>query len=300
MNIVASDQISEKAQQELSKLGKFTNLSEVPKDELASKLGDTEVLIVRSKTKATKELIDSAPNLKAIIRGGVGLDNIDLEYAKQKNIQVFNTPEAPAPAVAELTIGLMLALLRKIPKADATMKQDDWAKKQLKGSEIHGKTVGVIGFGHIGSKVGTLLRQFGAEVLVCVRHERDSIKEIGAKWVQLDELVKNSDIITLHVPLTDSTRGMLGEEQFAAMKNGVYIVNTARGAVIDEAALCGALESGKVAGAALDVYWEEPPFNSKIIQFNDKLVLTPHISGSTHEAQDRIGEEMMARVKELL
>ena len=298
MKIAATDPISDKCAEELAKICDFSDLSEVPKEELSTKLSDFEAIIVRSKTKVTKELINSAPKLKAVIRGGVGIDNIDSEHCKKKNIQVLNTPEAPSLAVAELTIGLMLSMLRNIPRADATTKNNEWLKKELKGCELSEKTVGVIGFGRIGYEVGKFLTAFNCKILVVDPYANERlIQAINGKKVELNELLKKSDIITLHIPLLESTKGMISTEQFSKMKDKVLIVNTSRGPVIDEKALCTALGSGKIKMAALDVYWDKTPKNSCILDHKDKLVLIPHLGSSTYEAQDRIGEEIVELVK---
>ncbi|MDP7282158.1 MAG: D-2-hydroxyacid dehydrogenase [Candidatus Undinarchaeales archaeon] len=300
MKIAATDPISDTCKTELQKICEFSDLSEVPKEELPAKLSDFEAIIVRSKTKVTKELIDSAPNLKAVIRGGVGIDNIDSEYCKSKNIQVHNTPNAPSRAVAELSVTHMLSMLRNVPRADATTKAGEWLKKELKGRELTGKTVGIIGFGRIGYEVGRILNAFNCEILIVDPYaESNLISEVNGLKVELDELLEKSDILTIHVPLLDSTKGMLGAEQFKQMKNGVLIVNDARGPIVEEQALCDALSSGKVAMAALDVYWEKTPEGSCILEHKDKLVLTPHIGSATYEAQDRIGSEIVELVKNL-
>jgi len=239
--------------------------------------------------------------LKAVIRGGVGIDNIDSEYCKKKKIKVLNTPEAPSMAVAELTIGLMLSMLRNIPRADATTKNNEWLKKELKGRELSEKTVGIIGFGRIGYEVGKFLTAFNCKILIVDPYANERlIQAINGKKVELAELLKKSDIITLHVPLLDSTKGMLSTEQFAKMKEGVLIVNTSRGPVIDEKVLCSALKSNNVAMAALDVYWDKTPENSCILDHKDKLVLIPHLGSSTYESQNRIGEEIVELVKKCL
>jgi D-3-phosphoglycerate dehydrogenase len=300
MKVAATDTISDKCQTALKEICEFSDLSEVPKEELAGKLNDFEVIIVRSKTKVTKELIDSASNLKAIVRGGVGIDNIDSDYCKEKNIQVLNTPNAPSRAVAELSIAHMFSLLRNIPYADATTKNGEWLKKDLKGHELTGKTVGIIGFGRIGYEVGRVLNAINCEILISDPYaESKFVSEVNGLKVELDELLEKSDIITIHVPLLDSTKGMIGKAQFAKMKKGVLIVNAARGPIIEEQALCDALASGKVAGAGLDVYWNRTPENSCILEHKDKLVLTPHIGSATYESQDRIGDEIVEHVKNL-
>ena len=296
MKIVICDPIDEKAKETLEVFCEIEEQLDAEKD-----LSGADIIIVRSKTTADKALIDSAPNLKGIVRAGVGLDNVDLEYAESKGIKVLNTPTAPSIAVAELTISLIFAMLRHIPRADASTKAGEWLKKELYGHELYKTTVGIVGYGRIGSKVAALANVLEAEVLAFdIKATQERMNETNTRKVEFDELLEKSDIITMHLPLTPETQYLFDEEAFSKMKDGVYIVNTARGPLINEDALYNALSSGKVAGAALDVYWEKTPENSKILEFNDKLVLTPHIGGSTFEAQERIGDLIVEKVREII
>ncbi|HDI11997.1 MAG TPA: hydroxyacid dehydrogenase [Candidatus Bathyarchaeota archaeon] len=260
--------------------------SNISYEELKGKVRDYNVLIVRSRTKVTREIIEAGENLRVVGRAGAGIDNIDVEAAKEKGIIVLNTPEAPAIAVAELTMGLLLSLARQIPRADRSMKEGKWAKKEFKGWQLNGKTFGIVGLGHIGEKVARLAKAFGMKILITKRTppSPEILKELEAEFVPLDELLRRSDIISLHVPLTPQTRHMIGEREIQLMKNGAFIINTSRGAVIDEKALFNALKSGKLGGAALDVYEIEPPRDYSLMRLPN-IVCTPHIGAQTVEAQ---------------
>lgn len=255
-------------------------------DELKKTVPNYNVLIVRSRTKVTKEILEAGKQLKLVGRAGAGLDNIDLEAAEKKGVKVLNTPEAPAEAVAELTIGLILALARSIPSADKAMKEGKWTKKDLMGWELKDKTLGTIGLGNIGKRVAKLARAFGMKILITKRTPPDPalLKELEAEFVSLHELLKQSDIITVHVPHTPQTHHMIGEKEFQLMKKGSYLINTARGAIVDEKALLEALQSQRLGGAALDVYEVEPPTNWALMQLPN-VVCTPHIGAQTEEAQ---------------
>lgn len=259
---------------------------EISKEDLKNKVAECHVLIVRSRTKVTKEIIDAGKNLKIIARAGAGIDNIDVEYAEKKGIRVICAPEAVATAVAELTIGLIISLARQIPKADHAMKEGKWIKGEIEGWELQGKTIGIVGFGRIGQKVARLAKAFGMKIMVCELNNASErlLKELDAEIVPLEEILRKSDIITLHVPLTQQTYHMIGEKEIEQMKNGIYIINTSRGPVIDEKALFEALKTGKIAGAALDVYEKEPPNDFSLMKLPN-VICTPHIGAQTMEAQ---------------
>ena len=274
----------------------FDDQNGIEPDALLACIADYDALIVRGRTKVTKEVLSKASKLKVVGRCGVGVDNIDLEAAKEKGVIVVNAPVATTVAVAEHAMALMLAMVREITKADAGLKAGIWYKKEIKGSELHGKTLGVIGFGHIGSTVGTYAKAFGMNVIAYdLVASVEQIKKYGGEPVTLDELSKRADVITLHVPLTDSTRHMINEQTIAKMKDGVRIICAARGGVIDEIALLQALESGKIAGAALDVFEKEPPQDSPLVK-HPKLIATPHIGGETKEAQRRAAVDIVNEV----
>jgi D-3-phosphoglycerate dehydrogenase len=245
-------------------------------------------MVVRSRTKVRKDLIDVCPNLKVIVRGGAGLDTIDHEYAKSKGITVMNTPLANSASVAELTIGFMLMLARSLYFATATMKAEKWEKKAFNGDELGGKTLGLVGVGNIGKEVAKRATAMGMTVVAY----DPFVKELaGVKLVTLDELLAQSDYISLHLPKTKESANMLSTEQFNKMKKGVRIINCARGGIIDDNAFYEALTSGKVAGAAVDVYPEEPPTDWRIVKL-DNVIAAPHIGASTKEAQGRVGAEV--------
>ena len=240
--------------------------------------------------------ICSASRLKVIGRAGVGVDNIDLEAAKKHNITVVNAPMSTSLAVAELTFGLLLALAREIPRADAGMKQGKWLKKELEGVELNGKTLGVIGFGRIGVEVGKRAAAFGMNVIAYdPLISEDDIKQRGAEPVSIQDLYAWSDFISLHLPLTVQTRDMIGKLAFSEMKDGVRLVCAARGGIIDESALVAALNSGKVAGAALDVCGVEPPGLTETVS-HPRVIATPHIGAQTAEAQSRASEDIASEV----
>lgn len=261
-------------------------------EELQSVLNNYDGMVVRSRTKVRAPLIDAAPNLKVIVRGGVGLDTIDAEYARSKGITVMNTPLASSASVAELTIGYLFALARSIHQTTASMKAGKWEKKKFEGDEIGGKTLGVIGFGNIGREVAKRASALGMTVLA---YDPYVTSAAGVKMVALDELLAQSDYITLHLPLTAESRNMISHAAFGKMKTGVRIVNCARGGVVDEDALYDALVSGKVAGAALDVFAQEPSEGHKLFSL-DQVIGSPHIGAATREAQARIGVEVVDKL----
>ena len=249
-----------------------------------------DCVVVRSATKITKEVIEASDNLKLVIRAGVGLDNVDIEAAKAKGVIVHNTPEAPTVSVAEMVFSLMFALARNVTQADSSMKDERWEKKKLKGTELWNKTIGIVGFGRIGQEVGKRAKAFDMDVLAYDVIDIDDVcKEMGAKRTDLKTIIEQSDYISLHVPLLPQTKGMLGEKEFKIMKKTAFLVNTARGGVVDEKALLDALKEGEIAGAALDVFEKEPPVHWQLVK-HPKLIATPHLASSTGEAQVRVGE----------
>ena len=297
MKVLICDKTAAEAIQAMRDAGiEVDNRPEITAEELVRDAAQYDGMVVRSRTKITKEIIDAAPNLKIIVRGGVGLDNIDVKYAESKGIAVRNTPKASSDSVAELTIGYLLALARKIPQATASMVAGEWRKKELEGTEIAGKTLGLIGLGNIGQAVAWRASALGMKVIF---YRRTPTEVPYAKQVSLDELLAQSDYISLHVPKTPETTNLLNAEAFAKMKRGVYIINCGRGGTLDEDALYDALVSGQVAGAALDVFVDEKvtPGNPKLFQLRDKygfnlVIGSPHIGASTVEGQDRVGGEV--------
>ena len=269
-------------------------------DGLPAALADAVALVVRSAVQVDDALMEHAPKLRVVGRAGVGVDNIDADAATRRGIVVMNTPGANAVAVAELTIGLMLALARKLPAANTTMHAGKWEKKSLQGAELRGKTLGILGLGRIGLEVARRAKGFGLEIVGCDPFVSAAVaRENGIKLVTLDELIAGSDYITLHVGLTTQTAGVINAKSLAAMKKGVRIINCARGELVDDAALVEALKSGQVAGAALDVFVEEPAKNSPYAEL-DNVILTPHIAGSTAEAQEAVGVQIAMQVREYL
>jgi D-3-phosphoglycerate dehydrogenase len=269
-------------------------------DGLPAALADADALVVRSAVQVDDALMEHAPKLRVVGRAGVGVDNIDADAATRRGIVVMNTPGANAVAVAELTIGLMLALARKVPAANSSMHAGKWEKKNLQGAELRGKTLGILGLGRIGLEVAKRAKGFGLEIIGSDPFVSAAVaRENGIKLVTLDELIAGSDYITLHVGLTPQTAGVINAKNLAAMKKGVRIINCARGELIDDAALAAALKSGQVAGAALDVFVVEPPKDSPYANL-DNVILTPHIAGSTAEAQEAVGIQIACQVREYL
>lgn len=256
-------------------------------EELKKIIGDYQVIIVRGRTKVTEEVIEKAEELQIIARVGVGLDNIAEKAAKEKGIAVLNTPEAPADAVAELTIGLIIALARKIPFANRSTKRGEWLKKELKGLQLKGRTLGIIGLGKIGLRVARIARSMGMRILVTKRKKprQDILEELEAEFVPLSNLLEFSDVVTIHIPLNKDTYKLIDGEKIKKMKDGSFLVNTSRGGIIDQKSLYEALKSGKIGGAALDVYANEPPKDSNLIRLPN-VVCTPHIGAQTEKAQD--------------
>jgi D-3-phosphoglycerate dehydrogenase len=288
VNILVCDTIHEDGVKMLQNAGFEVDLdTKITPEQLVKKVGAYNAIVVRSRTKITKEVFDAADKLKAVARAGVGLDNIDLAYAKKKGVEVFNSPEAPCNAVAELVLGMMFNMARMINEADAGMKQGKWEKSRLTGFEIQGKTLGIIGFGRIGYTLGKKAKCLGMRVLaydVMMDKLQHFVDEIKAESVSLDKLYAESDFITVHVPLLPQTKGMIGTEQFNKMKNGVYVINAARGGIINEAALKTAIDSGKVKGASLDVYEQEPNPDEELV-CKPNVICTPHIGAGSEEAQ---------------
>src|SRR5690348_13534166 len=268
--------------------------------DLATAVRDADALVVRSATDVNAKLIESAQKLRVIGRAGVGVDNVDADAATRKGIVVMNTPGANAIAVAEHTIGLMISLARFIPKADQTTRAGKWEKKSLQGTELKGKTLGIIGLGRVGVEVARRAKAFGMKVLAYDPFVSQQLaRDLEIELVGLDSLYASSDYISLHVGLTPQTAGMINAASIAKMKKGVRLVNCARGELIDDAALLAALTSGQVAGAALDVFTQEPPKESALLSAPN-VIATPHIAGSTNEAQELVGVQIALQVKEYL
>lgn len=273
----------------------------LPKEELAAIIGDYDALAVRSETKVTADIIAAAKNLKIIGRAGVGVDNIDVEAATNRGILVVNSPEGNTLAAAELTVAMLLALARNIPQADQSLRAGRWDRKKYMGSEVYGKTLGVIGLGKIGREVISRLQSFGMSVLGYDPYLKpEQAEALGIKLVDLDTLYKESDYITVHVPKTKETTGMINAEKLALMKPTVRLINVARGGIFDEAAVAEAAKSGKIAGAAIDVFSTEPaPADNPLLGIPN-IVTTPHLGASTEEAQVNVAIDIAEQIVEVL
>ncbi|MBI2758451.1 MAG: hypothetical protein HYX49_07205 [Chloroflexi bacterium] len=295
-NILITDGLDDVGQSILRAASRLDDKTGISASDLIQAVGVYDALIVRGRTRVTAEVFDAAKKLKVVGRAGVGVDNIDLESARKHNVTVVNAPVSTTLAVAELTFGLLLAVAREIPRADAAMKKGEWLKKQLEGVELNDKTLGIIGYGRIGQEVGKRAAAFGMNVVAydanIPEHE---IKELGGEPVSMQDLYSWSDFISVHTPLNIQTRDLIGSLAFSEMKDGVRIVCAARGGIIDETALLAALNSGKVAGAALDVFGNEPPGLTELIE-HPRLIATPHIGAQTVEAQSRAAEDIANEV----
>ncbi len=294
--VVVAEKIAESGIEELRASCEVDLAVGIDKGELKARLADAEGLIVRSATQVDAELIAAAPRLRVVGRAGIGVDNIDLEAATEAGIVVVNAPQANIISAAEHAIALMLAQARNIPQAHASLKAGRWERPRFEGVELHGKTLGVVGLGRIGSLVAQRARAFGMGVLaydpyVSAEHGR----RIRAEMTDLDTLLAESDFITIHLPRTQDTAGLFGKETLARVKPGVRIINAARGGILDEAALAEAVREGRVAGAALDVFSSEPVTESPLFDL-DQVVVTPHLGASTAEAQDKAGTDVARSV----
>ena len=302
MHIVIADQLPASAVDLLSSISGWTvdaRSGRTP-DVLGPDLQNADALIVRSATKVTSALLSQAPKLRVIARAGTGIDNVDLDAASARGILVMNAPGGNSVSVAEHALALMLSLARSVPVADSTMKKGVWDKKKLTGAELRGKTLGLVGLGRIGQEVAARARAFGMEI---VAHDpfisEEVAKSLGIGLVDLETLCETADYVSLHIPATTETRHLFGKARLAKCKKGIRIVNTARGELIDEAALADAIESGHVAGAALDVFEKEPPAEWRLAQL-PQVVATPHIAASTAEAQELVGLETATAVRDYL
>jgi D-3-phosphoglycerate dehydrogenase len=265
---------------------KVTYEPEITPEQIAEKIGNFQVVVVRGRTKLSRELIEKADKCKIIARVGVGLDNIDEEAAKEKNIRVINAVEGATTAVAELVIGLMLSMAREITRADREIRNGNWIKKELMGSELKGKYLGIIGLGNIGKRLGRLARALNMNIIGydVIPIDDEFSKEVGLMKADLGTLLSSADYVSLHVPLLDSTHHMINAEKLKLMKNTARIINTSRGGVIDEEALYNSLKEGNIAGAALDVFEVEPATGNRLTTLPN-FIATPHMGAQTKEAQ---------------
>lgn len=299
--ILISDDLDQRGQAILAAAANVDDHAGISAEELNKIIQPYHALIVRGRTRVTAGLLQAAPDLQVIGRAGVGIDNIDLAAAQSQGIAVVNTPTATTTAVAEHTLALMLALLRALPGADQSMKAGQWSKKLFVGSELHGKTLGIIGLGQIGSAVAQRAAAFEMPILAYdPLISAEQARQRGAEVVDLQTLYRAADLITIHTPLTPQTRGMIDGQALSLMKRGVYLICTARGSIVNETALLHALESGQVAGAALDVFAKEPPGLSALVA-HPRVLASPHIAAQTKEAQVRaaldIAHEVLAALR---
>lgn len=297
IRVLANDGLEASAVKALEAAGAEVITDHVDQENLGEAVRDYDVLIVRSASKVTAEVSEKAAGgkLKLVIRAGVGVDNIDIPAANAKGITVKNTPNASSNSVAELAVGHMFALARYIAIANVTMRNGEWNKKKYQGSEISGKTLGIIGMGRIGRSLAAKAEALGMTVVYTDLFGKQ--EGLSYEYLELNDLLKTSDFISLHVPYDKNQGSLLGKKEFEMMKDGVFLIDCARGKVVEEAALLEALNNGKVAGAGLDVFEEEPTHNTELVN-HPKVSVTPHIGAATNEAQTRIGEEVVSTIKE--
>ena len=301
-SVLICDQVNPILKEILEKNGlKVTYEPEITTEQIAEKIGNFNVVVVRSRTKLVKELIEKADNCQIIARVGVGLDNIDEDAAKVKNIRVINAVEGAITAVAELVVGLMLSMAREIPRADREIRNGNWIKKEMMGSELKGKYLGIVGLGNIGKRLGRLARALNMNIIGynIVPINVEFSKEVGLMKADLDTLLASSDYVSLHVPLLDSTKHMINAEKLRLMKKTAHIVNTSRGGVIDEEALYNALKDGNLESAALDVFEIEPATGNKLTNLPN-FIATPHIGAQTKEAQSLAAIVIAEKIIQLL
>ena len=295
MKVLANDGLEISAINEIKKNGIYIETNHLDKEELIENIKNYDVLVVRSNTKVTSDVLEAGAkgNLKLVIRAGVGIDNIDLDYAKKVGIKVSNTPDASSDSVAELALGHMFSVARYIAVANYTMRNGQWNKKQYKGSEIAGKILGKIGMGRIGKALAGKAEALGMKIIYAdVLGKQDNL---AYEFMDLDNLLKVSDYVSLHVPYDKDKGALISSREISMMKEGAVIINCARGKVVDEEALLEGLNSGKLAGAGIDVFEQEPSKNTELIN-HERISVTPHIGASTKEAQERIGKEVAAIV----
>lgn len=294
---VVAEEIAPSGIAALAEIADVVDATGMTRDELLECLNDADALVVRSATTVDDALLASAPRLRVVGRAGIGVDNIDLGAATRRGVMVVNAPQANIVSAAEHTMALLLAQARNLNRADASLRQGRWDRSQLQGVELYGKTLGVIGLGRIGSLVARRASAFGMQLLAYDPYiSPESARRLGTDIVPLDELFERSDFITIHLPRTPETAGLVGRDAFTKMKDGVRLVNASRGGIVDEAALVEAVRSGKVAGAGLDVFDREPLDSDSPLLAEPRIVLSPHLGASTSEAQDRAGMDVASAV----
>ncbi|GMQ85920.1 MAG: hypothetical protein BMS9Abin07_1490 [Acidimicrobiia bacterium] len=298
--VVVAEVIADSAIETLAASYEVDVAVDADRDELMTRLGDAAALVVRSATQVDAEMIAAAPNLVVIGRAGIGVDNIDVDAATDRGILVVNAPDANTISAAEHTMALLLAQARRIPEADASLRAGRWDRSRLQGTELYGKTLGILGLGRIGAMVAERAAAFGMRIVAHDPYIGDEqAAGLGVQLVGLDELLAESDFLTIHMPRTTETEGLIGADAFDKMKEGVRIINAARGGIVDEEALAAAVAEGVVAGAAVDVYAVEPTTQSPLFELAE-VVVTPHLGASTREAQDRAGASVAASVASAL
>lgn len=298
--ILVADPVAQEGIDMLGSAGDVDVRTGLPMDELLAAIPAYDALVVRSETKVTRMVLEAGTKLVAVGRAGVGVDNIDLEAATERGVIVVNAPQGNTVAAAEHTVALLMALARHLPQADASMRQGKWSRKEFVGTEIRGKVLGIVGLGKIGSEVARRAAAMDMRVIgndPFVPEER--ARALGVELVEFEQLLTDSDFITVHPPLTPQTQGMIGAAEIARMKDGVRLINVARGGIIDEAALAGAVRSGKVAGAAIDVFSTEPPGENPLLD-DPRIVITPHLGASTAEAQERVALDVAEQLVDIL
>lgn len=304
MHILVCDGVSEKGVAHFRAQSQFqvTVLEgRLGEEEFLKRVADVDAIVVRSATKITRRVMEAAPRLKAVGRAGVGVDNVDVEAATERGIVVMNTPGGNTISTAELTFSMIMALARRIPQAHMSMKAGEWDRKSFDGTELSGKALGICGMGRIGGQVARRAIAFGMRVLAYDPYlSLSRARALQVELAEIDEVIERSDFITVHMPLTDETRGMISAAQIARMKDGVYLVNCARGGIINETDLVAGIKSGKVAGAALDVYETEPLPKDSPLRGLPQLVMTPHLGASTKEAQESVGVEVAESITDYL
>ena len=301
-SVLICDQVNPTLNEILEKNGlQITYEPEITPEQIAEKIGNYQVVVVRSRTKITKDLIQRADKCKVIARVGVGLDNIDQDAAKEKNIRVINAVEGAMNAVAELVVGLMLSLAREIPRADREVRNGNWIKKELMGTELRGKYLGIVGLGNIGKRLGRLAKSFNMNIIGfdVLPIDEEFSKEVGLMKADLGTLLASADYVSLHVPLLDSTKHMINAEKITTMKSTARIINTSRGGVIDEDALYDALKNGNLGGAALDVFEIEPATSNKLRELPN-FISTPHMGAQTKEAQSLAANVIAEKIIQIL
>jgi len=302
MKVIVTDELSKEGLDILTEGSKLTVdvRPGIPPEELLKVIGEYDAIIIRSGTKVTKSVIEAGKKLKVVGRAGVGVDNVDVEAATRHGILVMNTPTGNTVSAAEHAMAMMLTLARKIVWADASLKSGKWERGKFSGSELNGKTLGIVGIGRVGGEVAKRAKSFQMKMVGYDPFMPPEVAvKLGVRLLPLDKVIEEADIITVHAPLTTSTHHIIGKEQFGKMKPGVMLINCARGGIIDEEALYDALKSNRIAGAALDVFENEPPKGSKLMELNN-IVVTPHLGASTKEAQEKVSLEMAETVKDFL